>query len=43
MAKYSIRVEKSAAKDLKKLYHSGNKSDILKIERIFKELEVTRL
>lgn len=29
----------NAAKDLKKLYQSGKKSDILKVERIFKELE----
>jgi toxin YoeB len=35
---YTIRVEKSAAKDLKKIQQSGKKSDISKIERIFKEL-----
>ncbi len=40
MGKYTIRVEKSAQKDLQKLYISGNKSDITKIETIFKQLEV---
>lgn len=37
---YTIRVEKGAAKDLKKLYQSGKKADIAKIDRIFKELAV---
>lgn len=41
MGKYTIRVEKSAAQDLKKLYKSGRKSDIAKVERIFKELSET--
>jgi toxin YoeB len=41
MGKYFIRVEKEAAKDLKKIYKSGNKSDILKVEKIFQELEET--
>lgn len=39
MGKYIIRVEKSAQKDLQKILISGNKSDISKIETIFKELE----
>ncbi len=39
MGKYSIRVEKAAAKDLKKLYKSGSKADISRVEQIFQELE----
>jgi len=39
MGKYSIRVEKKAAKDLEKIYKSGNKGDISKVEKIFQELE----
>lgn len=39
MGKYSIRVEKAAAKDLEKLYKSGNKTDISRVEKIFQELE----
>lgn len=38
MGKYTIRVEKTAVQDLKKLYKSGKKADIAKVERIFKEL-----
>ena len=41
MGKYTIRVEKMAAQDLKKLYKSGKKTDISKVERIFKELSET--
>lgn len=41
MGKYTIRIEKSAAHELKKLYISGQKSDIAKVERIFKELSET--
>ena len=41
MGKYTIRVEKTAAQNLKKLYKSGQKSDIAKVERIFKELSET--
>lgn len=41
MGKYTIRVEKTAAQDLKKLYKSGKKADIAKVERIFKELSET--
>lgn len=41
MGKYSIRVEKEAVQDLKKIYKSGNKADIAKIEKIFQELELT--
>ncbi len=39
MGKYSIRVDKEARKDLEKIYRSGNKTDISKIEKIFRELE----
>lgn len=39
MGKYSVRVEKAAAKELEKLYKSGNKADISRIEKIFRELE----
>jgi len=39
MGKYSIRVEKKAVKDLEKIYKSGNKGDISKVEKIFQELE----
>lgn len=38
---YTIRVEKNAAKDLEKIKRSGKKSDITKVERIFKELTKT--
>lgn len=41
MGKYTIRVEKTAAQDLKKLYKSGQKADIARVERIFKELAET--
>lgn len=39
MGKYSLRVEKKAVKDLEKIYKSGNREDISKVERIFQELE----
>jgi toxin YoeB len=41
MGKYSIRIEKEAADDLKKIYKSGNKADIAKLQKIFIELEET--
>ena len=41
MGKYSIRVTKNAQKDLEKIYKSGNKADISKVEQIFQELEET--
>ena len=41
MGKYTIRVEKIAAQDLKKLYKSGQKADIARVEKIFKELTET--
>lgn len=41
MGKYSIRVEKKAIADFKKIYKSGNKVNISRVERILKELEET--
>lgn len=41
MAKYFIRVTKNAQKDLEKIYKSGNKADISKVEQIFEELGET--
>ena len=39
MEKYSIRLEKQAKKDLMKLYKSGQKLDVKKVEQILLELE----
>lgn len=39
MARYSIDVEKKAKIDLAKIYKSGNKGDIKRVEKIFQELE----
>lgn len=39
MEVYSIRITKNAKKDLDKIYKSGNKQDILKVEKIFEELQ----
>jgi len=41
MEKYRIRLTKSAQKELIKLYKSGRKTDIEKVEIIFLELETT--
>lgn len=41
MGKYSIRVEKEAVRDLQKIYKSGNKADISKVEKIFEQLAET--
>ncbi|MCA0231405.1 MAG: Txe/YoeB family addiction module toxin [Bacteroidetes bacterium] len=41
MGKYIVRVEKEAVKDLRKIYKSGNKADISKVEKILQELEET--
>lgn len=38
MGKYSVIIEKSAQKELKAHYHSGNKSSIKRIEQIILEL-----
>lgn len=40
MAKYNVRVEKNALNELQKIYQSGQKSDIRKIDKIFKELSI---
>lgn len=39
MGKYRIRIEEKAAADLIKIRRSGRKSDVNRIERIFRELE----
>lgn len=39
MERYSIDIEKKAKKQLAEIHKSGNKTDIKKIEQIFKELE----
>lgn len=39
MGKYTIKIGKSAIKDLRKIYTSGNLTDIHKIKKILKELE----
>ncbi len=39
MGKFRIKVEEIAQKDLAKIYKSGDKSAIVKIEKIVKELE----
>jgi len=40
MGRYSIEISKEALADLLKIKKSGKKSDILKIEKIFSELEI---
>jgi toxin YoeB len=41
MGKYSVKISKSAQKDLFKIYKSGNKPDIEKITRILEELAIS--
>lgn len=38
MGKYIVNLSDKAEKDLKKIYHSGDKNSIKRIESIFKEL-----
>ena len=38
MGKFRIEIEKKARKDFKKIYASGNKADIKKLEKIILEL-----
>ena len=40
MGRYSITIESSARKDFEAIYKSGNKSDIRKVDQIFRELAV---
>ena len=40
MAKYTINVSDKAENDLKKIYKSGDKKSIKKIEKIFEELRL---
>jgi len=38
VGKFRIEIEKKARKDFKKIYASGNKADIKKLEKIILEL-----
>ena len=40
MGKYIIKVSRKGKRDLEKIYKSGNKQDISRIEKIFQELEI---
>lgn len=41
MGKYTLEISSKARKELQLHYKSGNKSDIRKIEQIFRELSIT--
>ncbi|MFT4061350.1 MAG: Txe/YoeB family addiction module toxin [Edaphocola sp.] len=38
MGKYFVEIEKDAKKDIQKIYKSGNKADIKRLEQIISEL-----
>jgi toxin YoeB len=40
MGRYSIEISKEALADLSKIKKSGKKADILKVQKIFLELEI---